>query len=245
VNSSRPDRRSVLRLGGLLALSSAAITGCGGETKTKAGSTPRAPVPGPTPSTADEALVRLKAGNARFIGGSPAHPDQTRARRTDVATAQHPFAQVIACVDSRVAPELVFDEGLGNLFVSRSAGQTLDHAVLGSIEFGVAELNIPLLLVLGHERCGAVKATLEAVEKRAPAGGNDIDALVDAIRPAVDAAEGEHAPDALAAAIRYNVTNVVDRLSAAPVLQPALAASALKIVGAVYDLDTGQVDFSV
>jgi carbonic anhydrase len=200
-------------------------------------------VANPAPSNADEALVRLKAGNARFVSGDLTHPDQNQARRTVVAAAQHPFAQVIACVDSRVPPELVFDEGLGNLFVSRSAGQTLDHAVLGSIEFGVAELKIPLLVVLGHERCGAVKATLEAVEKKSPAGGNDIDTLVEAIRPAVDSAEGEHAPDLLAAAVSHNVTNVVERLSAAPILQSAITGGTLKVVGAVYDLDTGKVEF--
>jgi carbonic anhydrase len=142
-----------------------------------------------------------------------------------------------------VPPELVFDQGLGDLFVTRSAGQVVDHAILGSIQYGVAELKIPLLVVLGHEKCGAVKATLEAVEKHSPPSGSDIDALVTAIRPAVDKAEAEHATDKLDASIRNNVVNIVTRLGKETILAPAIASGKLRVVGARYDLDTGAVEY--
>jgi carbonic anhydrase len=194
--------------------------------------------------SAPDAVSRLRAGNARFVAGRSQHPDQTAARRTEVAGGQHPFAQVLACADSRVAPELVFDQGLGDLFVTRSAGQVLDKAVLGTIEFGVAEFGIPLLLVLGHSRCGAVKATMEALEKHSGASGTDVDALVAAIKPAVETVENIHPTDLLAAAVSQNVANVVEQLRSTVVLAPAVRAGKLQVVGAVYDLTAGTVTFS-
>jgi len=232
------DRRALLRLGAALAAGSV-LTGCGAAAEEHEAEAAEEGHEGAL--TAEEALERLKHGNARFVGGNALHPGQTRARRGELAAGQNPIATVLSCVDSRVPPELVFDEGLGELFVARSAGQALDKALLGSLQFGVHELHIPLLVVLGHSKCGAVKATIEAIEKKAPASGTDIDSLVAAIKPAVEQASG--AGDLLAAAVKENVKNVVAKLAVAPVLAAAVAEKKLTIVGAVYDLTTGKVDF--
>ncbi|CAG1011826.1 Carbonic anhydrase 2 [Anaerolineales bacterium] len=108
----------------------------------------------------EQALQRLLEGNRRFVENK-SQLDGSEKRRREIATGQHPFATILGCVDSRVPPELIFDQGLGELFVIRTAGEVLDQAVLGSIEFGVEELKIPLLMVLGHKNCGAIKATRE------------------------------------------------------------------------------------
>jgi carbonic anhydrase len=195
--------------------------------------------------TSRQALARLAAGNARFVAGTAVHPDQGVDRRTALREGQHPFAAVLACADSRVAPELLFDQGLGDLFVVRSAGQVLDHAVLGSLQYGVGELETPLLVVLGHSRCGAVKATIETIEKHAEPSGTDIDALVAAIRPAVEEAEelGASEKNLLSVSIDMNVERVVEHLKTAPVLAAAAKLRKVKIVGATYDLGTGQVEW--
>ena len=238
------SRRKLFGLGAATA-AAAALGGCSNDmsTATTKEDKKATDAPEPAASTGAQALDRLKAGNARFVAGKPKYPDQSTKRRTELAAGQHPFALVLSCVDSRVPPELVFDQGLGDLFVARSAGQVLDEAVRGSVEYGVAELKIPLVVVLGHEKCGAVKATLEAVEKQSPPLGNDIDALVTAIRPAVEKAEADHASDPLDAAVRNNVANIVAALNTDTVLKSAVAAGALRIVGARYALSTGAVAF--
>jgi carbonic anhydrase len=206
----------------------------------------RLPAPGVKERPAgkpDDVLAHLKAGNARFVAGESVHPDASADRRTGLADGQSPFAVVLSCADSRVPPELVFDQGLGSLFVTRTAGQVIDHAVRGSIEYGVLKLKVQLLIVLGHEKCGAVKATLEAVEKGSAALGNDIDALISGIKPAAEKADGEHAADPLDAAVRYNVANVVTQLRENTALAPAIKAGSLDVFGARYDLNTGTVDF--
>lgn len=242
-------RRSLLGLGGL-ALAGAATAACssGSDESTQSGATTAGAVePAGAPAGAEptlsptQALARLTEGNGRFVAGTAEHPDQTAQRRTAVATGQHPFAQILSCADSRVPPEIVFDQGLGHLFTVRSAGQVVDHAVLGTIQFGTAELAIPLVLVLGHTACGAVKATAEAVEKKSPKTRTDVDALVDAIRPAVEAAEETEAEDVVATAVRTNVANIVRQLIAAPVLADAVKAGTLQVSGAVYDLGSGRV----
>jgi carbonic anhydrase len=245
VNLPKPStRRSVLRLG-LVAGVGAFAAGCAKKTDDNTvGEAPSSPAPSePTVLNPDQALARLKAGAERFTSGGVQRPDQDTTYRATLSKGQHPFATVLSCVDSRVPPEIVFDQGLGDLFVTRTAGQVVDHAVLGSIQYGVAELKIPLLVVLGHEKCGAVKATVEAVEKNSPAMGNDIDALVAAIKPAVQKAEADKATDALDASVRNNVANIVTALGGAAVISAAVAAGSLKIVGARYDLDTGEVEF--
>ncbi|WP_432827610.1 carbonic anhydrase [Dactylosporangium sp. CA-092794] len=239
-------RRAALRLG-VLAGVGAVAAACGTKTDDSAvGQAPSSPAPPPSEPAVtdpDQALARLKAGAERFASGGVHRPDQDTTYRATLSAGQHPFACVLSCVDSRVPPEIVFDQGLGDLFVTRTAGQVVDHAVLGSIQYGVAELKIPLVLVLGHEKCGAVKATVEAVEKGSPPGGNDIDALVAAIKPAVQQAEDAKAADMLDASVRNNVKNIVADLGARPVLSAAVAAGTLKVAGARYDLDTGEVEF--
>src|SRR5512144_1963951 len=132
----------------------------------------------------EQLLKRLIEGNRRFVDNRPAL-DASPHRRIEVAQGQKPFAIILGCVDSRVPPELVFDQGMGNLFVIRTAGEVLDQAALGSLEFGVEELHIPLLVVLGHERCGAVKAAIEILDGQGKAEA-DIDYLVQALAPAVE-----------------------------------------------------------
>src|SRR5262249_5592987 len=150
--------------------------------------------------------------------------------------SQAPFAVIVSCSDSRVGPELVFDQGLGDLFVIRTAGEVLDDPGLGSIEYAVDHLHVPLVVVLGHERCGAVSAALEG----GTAPGH-IASLVTAIQPAVKASHGEPG-DPLDNAVHTNVRDVVRRLKGAgPILSEAVHAGALKILGAYYDLDTGVV----
>ena len=119
--------------------------------------------------SATEALARLKAGNARFVAGKLEHPRQTAARRTELATSQHPFAVVLACADSRTSPGLLFDEGLGDVFVVRVAGNVLNNELLGSIEYAVEHLGTQLVVVLGHERCGAVAAARETIATKGEA----------------------------------------------------------------------------
>jgi len=189
----------------------------------------------------EQALQKLVAGNARYVSGRLEHPDQTVARREEVAKSQHPFAIVLSCSDSRVPPEIVFDTGLGDLFVVRIAGNTADDAVIGSIEYAIEHLGATLVVVLGHERCGAVKATVDTASSTAPAPGH-LAALLDPIRPAVKAVEGRSG-DLLDNAVRENVARVVGQLKQSkPVLAERVAAGKLQVVGGRYDLDTGIVE---
>ena len=140
--------------------------------------------------TPEEAITRLLEGNARFVRGKSTTINESAERRTKIAQRQRPFATIFSCVDSRVPPELVFDRGLGDLFVIRTAGNVVDSAVMGSLEYGAYELEIPLLLVLGHKGCGAVKATMETIESGGKAEGS-IAYLVEAIRPAIETPKAE------------------------------------------------------
>jgi carbonic anhydrase len=232
--SSQPSRRAFLRLAGAT-LAGAALTSCA---QSPAAIVAESPITNP-----DEALARLQEGNQRYVALQATHPNQTGSRRTELAQSQKPFAIVFGCVDSRAAPELLFDRGLGDLFVIRTAGHVLDNAALGSIEFGVAELKIPLVMVLGHERCGAVSATIEAIEKHAEAP-DQIAALVRGITPAVEKAHGQPG-DQLDNVVRANTELTVAQLKATPILAEALNKGALKIVGGRYDLDSGMVEVIV
>ena len=191
-------------------------------------------------ANADEALQRLLEGNQRYAANKSTDLNESQNRRAEVASSQSPFATIFSCVDSRVPPELIFDRGLGDLFVIRTAGQVLDSAVLGSLQYGVAELKIPLLVVLGHEKCGAVKATVEAVENNATAEA-EINWLVDGIRPAVEAVKGLSG-DLLDNAVKANVSLTVEHLKESSILSEAVENGGLRIVGARYDLDTGLVE---
>ena len=187
--------------------------------------------------TPDAALKKLMDGNQRYIDQKRTFPDQSRSRISEVAEVQHPFATILACSDSRVAPEIVFDQGLGDLFDIRVAGNFLDDVVLGNIEYATLELGVPLLVIMGHERCGAVKAALDG--KAMP---GYISTLVAAIKPAVDATKNQLG-DAWDNAVRANVKMNVNKLqSSSPILAEAVKAGKLKVVGARYDLDTGKVE---
>mgnify|MGYP005838953877 CR=1 FL=1 len=196
------------------------------------------------PLSPDEALERLRAGNAAFLRGQlPPLASIGGQRRLEIAQTQRPFATLISCSDSRVPPEVLFGRGLGELFIIRNAGNTVDTAAMGSLEFSVAVLGVPLVVVMGHERCGAVKAAQDVVEKNASFPGS-IGRMIEPIIPAVLTARGQSG-DPLDAAIRANVARTVNRLKTAsePMLLEPLRAGKLKIVGATYDLDDGRVTF--
>ncbi len=186
---------------------------------------------------AAEALTELHRGNLRYVKERYATTDIGAARRREVAKGQHPFAVILGCSDSRVPPEIVFDQGLGDLFVVRTAGQAVDDIVIGSIEYAVAELGVRLIVVLGHEDCGAVKAALSPL----PPPGR-IAAVTAAICPAVQMAAAE-CGDLLTNAIVDNVCFGVARLASSPLLRTAMPVSGLEIVGAVYRLGDGRVFF--
>jgi carbonic anhydrase len=190
----------------------------------------------PANVAAEEALQRLKEGNARFAAGKAVHPRQQPDRRSEVAKGQKPFAIIVGCSDSRVGPELVFDQGLGDIFVIRTAGEVVDDVSLGSIEYAVEHFGTQLIVVLGHSRCGAVSAALADGEAH-----GHVRAVVAAIKPAVAKIKGLPG-DPLENAVRATVREVVKRLeSAAPVLPARIKAGKLKIVGARYGLDGGRV----
>lgn len=190
--------------------------------------------------TPQAALDRLLAGNARYAAGKPRQRDFS-AGRAARAEAQHPIAAILSCADSRVAPELLFDQAPGDLFVVRVAGNYLNKDVLASLEYGVAVLGTPLVMVLGHSNCGAVKATIQEIQKPQALPGHiwDItDALQRGIGPVVTAG-GENL---LARATRANVAHNVERVAAAqPLLSAAVQAGRTRVVGAEYDLASGKV----
>ena len=192
--------------------------------------------PNATAPTPASVLTELKAGNERFASHHVTHPHQTAARRTELASGQQPHAVVLACADSRVAPEIVFDKGLGDLFTVRVAGNIAGDPEIASIEYAVEHLHVPLIVVMGHQSCGAVGAAIEGGE--AP---GHLPALLDAIKPSVEKAramKGELSDNA----IRVNVEAVVAQLEAShPILAEHVADGSLKIVGGVYSLKTGRV----
>lgn len=195
----------------------------------------------PRPMGAAEALSALLDGNRRFVAGEPHHGHEISAAAEAAASGgQEPYAVVIGCIDSRVPLEAVFDQNFGSICVVRSGGTVLDRAVVGSVEFAVSELKVPLVMVLGHERCGAVAATVDAVRTgRRPPGA--LGYLVEEITPSVVAA-GPDEPDAVERAIRVHIGATVARLHAEPELRAAVdGESGVRIVGAIYDLDTGEV----
>jgi carbonic anhydrase len=184
----------------------------------------------------DQALEQLMAGNARFVAHAAKHPNQGAARMQELTGGQHPIAVVLSCSDSRVGPELVFDQGLGDVFVVRVAGNIADDASIGSIEYAVEHLGAPLIVVMGHQKCGAVTAAMSGGE-----AGNHIHAVVDPIMPVVAEAK-KSAGDPVDAAIRLNVGRVVDQLEhTGPILAAKVGDNTLRIVGAYYSLEGGKV----
>lgn len=191
----------------------------------------------------EAALARLKEGNAAFVADSPIPTDISRERRLTLARGQQPFATLVGCSDSRVGPEQLFGAGLGELFIVRTAGNNVDTAGMGSIEYSVMALGVPLIVVLGHEQCGAVAAASEIVtqDKRFP---GSIGRMIEPIVPAVIAAQRAAGPgDLIDRAVEENVRRMVERLQtySEPMLLEPQRRGSLKVVGAVYTLATGAV----
>jgi carbonic anhydrase len=186
---------------------------------------------------ADAALSRLLEGNKRFVAGAATHPDQTVERRTELTQGQHPFAVVLTCADSRLSPEVIFDQGLGDLFVIRNAGNLTDDHVVGSIEYAVEHLHTKLIVVLGHTKCGAVSAAVAGGE--AP---GHLASIVSSLTDAVTMAK--HKPgDAIDNAVRINAKLTAASLATAePILAKAVKDDAVRVVAGRYDLATGAVE---
>ncbi|MBS3927175.1 MAG: carbonic anhydrase [Sphingomonadales bacterium] len=196
--------------------------------------------------TPDEALERLREGNRRFVADQPAQADISTQRRLELAKGQQPFAALVGCADSRVGPEHLFGAGLGELFIVRTAGNYLDDAGFGSVAFAVSQLGVSLVVVLGHEQCGAVAAASAVVGVNAqlpPA----LTRMVQPILPAAIDAHARKVPegDVLDLAIHLNVKRVVQGLREAsdPIIGDPMRQGKVRIVGAYYDLSTGSVDF--
>jgi carbonic anhydrase len=186
-----------------------------------------------------DALAELLAGNRRFVSGRPEHGHKVSAAAA-ASGGQQPHAVVLGCIDSRVPLEAIFDQTFGSICVVRSGGHVVDRAVLGSVGFAVSTLNVPLIMVLGHARCGAVEATVAALRAgECPEG--DVGYLVDEIAPAALAVGLDHA-DAPARAMRIHVDRTVRRMRDVAGVPDAVAAGQVSIVGAVYDLDSGWVN---
>src|SRR2546421_5767240 len=186
-----------------------------------------------------EAISKLKEGNGRYTSGNLQHPGQTAERRTELAKTQHPFAIILSCSDSRVPPEIVFDQGLGDLFIVRVAGNVINDEGLGSVEYSVDHLGTRLILVLGHQNCGAVKAARETIAAKGNAPGH-IESLVTAIKPAVEATAKED----LETTVKANVKNVVQALrSSTPILKAKVDSGEIQVICGYYSLDTGADTF--
>jgi carbonic anhydrase len=190
----------------------------------------------------DQGLQLLKEGNRKYLTDSPIRAVEGRERRLEIAKGQTPFAVLVSCSDSRVPPELLFGRGLGELFIIRNAGNTIDTAALGSVEYAVAELGVPLIVVMGHQRCGAVDAAVSVVRDNAVFPGS----IGDMIEPIIPAVLGvrDKPGDLLDNAVRANISRIAGRLrEAEPILSDPQRNGKLKVVGAYYSLEDGSVDF--
>lgn len=212
----------------------AGATHAGGEQKASQPEAERDP---------DSVLAELLEGNRRFVKGELAHPRRTPADFARLAEGQAPRAVIVGCADARVAPELIFDQGVGDLFVVRVAGNVISGAgasVKGSIEYSIAELGVRLVVVLGHSQCGAVKAAIKHIDANDALPGS-IGDLVNTIKPAVTAAKGKPG-DQLSNVIKSNVERGVERLKGLkPIIADPVKSGRVKVLGAIYDLRTGRV----
>jgi carbonic anhydrase len=194
-------------------------------------------MPNTSPITAWKAL---KEGNERFVAGQPLHPSQSVADRARLAKGQTPTAVIFGCGDSRVAAELIFDQGLGDMFVVRTAGHVLDSAVLGSIEYAVGVLNVPLIAILGHDSCGAVQATLNALDEGEIPGGYIRD-IVERVTPSILLGRR----DGLTRVAEFEARHVIETgsqlLARSTMIAEAVAAGTLAVVGLTYHLADGKV----
>ena len=221
------DRKVLARILMLLAIAAMSIT----ATRTAIGAAHE-----PTIS-AEQALQLLLEGNQRYVAGKLEHPNQTPARRAEVAKGQHPFAAVLACSDSRTSPEIIFDRGLGDIFTVRVAGNVADQVVIESLDYSVKHLGVRLLMILGHRRCGAVIAAVEVYEEV----NKDVGPMLLDLYPAVRATQGMPG-DPVENAVRENVKLVMKNLATSTELSAMVKSGELKIVGGIYDLDTGTIE---
>jgi carbonic anhydrase len=245
----QPLRRTILT-GGLVA-TVAALSGCSSETDgTKTGTAAKAASPSPAAaaSSADNrpdspwaAFARLMEGNRRWVEGKLVHPDRDPGRRRFVAEDQDPYGVILSCIDSRVPPELLFDTGLGDLFVMRTGGQVVEPVVTGSVEYGPMTSGTPLIVVLGHQRCGAVKAAYKALKDNKPLPGN-LQAIAEALRPAFEATGKARHADPVDAMIRVHTEQTSAALRSNADLAPLVKRGTLAVVSAYYSLDTGRVE---
>ena len=193
--------------------------------------------------TADEMLQRLKDGNARFVRGEPRFSAVRKEQLADLARAQRPYATIVGCSDSRVAPELIFDAGLGELFIIRVAGNVISPEVMGSIQYASLHLETQLFVVLGHEGCGAVAAALDAIHG-GPQQPSRISRLLDNIIPGLKGIEPGLAPEVeLQRGVKANVLWSIEQIRATPEAKSRLAEGKVKLAGALYEIATGRVRF--
>ena len=197
----------------------------------------------PHPWTAEQALERLKEGNERFVNGQAHFLTQQKDILADLAKGQQPYATILGCSDSRVPPEVIFDAHLGELFVVRVAGNVLGPSIYGTLQYAGAHLRTPLFVVMGHEGCGAVKAAIASRFEGAAQKGR-IEVLLENILPALDGVDATQPPEALlSSAVEANVRWTIQQLHETPEMKARYATSGMKLVGAVYELETGRVRF--
>lgn len=229
-NLAKVSRRGLIAGGAAMSLAGSLVTRAAAETSE------------PAPVSPDEAMQRLIEGNARYVANAAINTDHS-VDRSNRALGQQPFAAIVSCADSRVAPELIFDQGPGSLFVIRVAGNFINDDGLASLEFGTAVLGVKLIVILGHTSCGAVDATIDVVQNGTELPGH-LPGLAEAIRPAVDVAIADGSDDLLAAATMQNAKlNAEKAQIAEPILSELEVAGKLKSAGAVYDIATGKVEF--
>jgi carbonic anhydrase len=188
-----------------------------------------------------EAYQKLVEGNDRFIQGALAHPRQSAELRSELTEAQNPFAALFGCSDSRLAAEIIFDVGLGDLFVVRNAGQVISKTTLGSIEYSVEFLEVPLILVLGHFGCGAIQATLDSVAGKLETQGDFIPSLVSKISPSVEAARAAGTDSSDFITELHIKATVQELISSSKLIDSAVRSGKLAVVGAIYQLALGKV----
>ncbi|WP_432165247.1 carbonic anhydrase [Streptomyces sp. bgisy031] len=240
-----PTRRVLLA--GAFASATVALAGCTATSavtapsSTEASGTSPTPTRTPPPTTPKAAFTRLMEGNKRWVSGNLQHPDRDPDRRELVAQQQEPFGSILACIDSRVPPELLFDTGLGDLYVMRTGGEAIGPVVTGSVEYGPMTSGTPLIVVLGHQRCGAVKAAYESLRDGKPLPGN-LQAIVKALEPAYRQAVREGGGDPVETMARAQVTLTATDLRTNNDLSPLVKKGDLAVVGAYYSLDTGKVE---
>jgi carbonic anhydrase len=194
-----------------------------------------------SPKTPREAWQAMVDGNHRFVTGELAHPRQDIDRREALAEKQTPFAALFGCADSRLSAEIIFDVGLGDFFVVRNAGQVIGETILGSLEYAVEVLGVPIILVLGHDECGAIRATIDDVEGKMNANGEFIHKLVDQIRPTVLAANAQGMHDIDDVTELHVQDTINEMLTSSNLIAEAVKSGKLAVVGANYKLTLGEI----